>query len=71
MGFNTVPKGRIVPMYLTDEGNVHSIFLHDMEELELIQTMVASILGGKIVVDTNNIINNPDEKISILESRKN
>lgn len=25
-----VPKGRIVPMYLTDEGDVYPIYFHEM-----------------------------------------
>lgn len=29
-----VPKGRIIPVYLTDEGDVYPIYLHEMGELE-------------------------------------
>lgn len=25
-----VPKGRIIPVYLTDEGDVYPIYLHEM-----------------------------------------
>lgn len=32
-----VPKGRIIPVYLTDEGDVYPIYLHEMGELEIIQ----------------------------------
>lgn len=48
-----VPKGRIIPVYLTDEGDVYPIYLHEMGELEIIQRLVAGILDNKIVVDTN------------------
>lgn len=39
MDFNSkagIPKGRIIPVYLTDEGDVHPIFFHNMDELDLI-----------------------------------
>ena len=39
-----VPKGRIIPVYLTDEGDVYPIYLHEMGELEIIQRLVAGIL---------------------------
>ena len=38
MGFKQeagIPKGRIVPMYLTDEGDLFPIFFKSMEELEM------------------------------------
>lgn len=31
-----VPKGRIILVYLTDEGDVYPIYLHEMGELEII-----------------------------------
>lgn len=34
-----VPKGRIIPVYLTDEGDVYPIYLHEMGELEIILWM--------------------------------
>lgn len=61
-----VPKGRIIPVYLTDEGDVYPIYLHEMGELEIIQRLVAGILDNKIVVDTNTRINSENDKISIL-----
>lgn len=35
-----VPKGRIIPVYLTDEGDVYPIYLH---EPELTQRMIKSL----------------------------
>lgn len=60
-----VPKGRIIPVYLTDEGDVYSIYLH-----EIIQRLVAGILDNKIVVDTNTRINSENDKISIFDLSK-
>lgn len=67
-----VPKGRIIPVYLTDEGDVYPIYLHEMGELELelIQRLVAGILDNKIVVDTNTRINSENDKISIFDLSK-
>lgn len=65
-----VPKGRIIPVYLTDEGDVHPIFFHNMEELELIQQIIAGLLDYKVVVDPKTFINNPEEKISIIDLTK-
>ena len=33
-----VPKGRIIPVYLTDEGDVYPIYLHEMGEFCLLYT---------------------------------
>ena len=65
-----VPKGRIIPVYLTDEGDVYPIYLHEMGELEIIQRLVAGILDNKIVVDTNTRINSENDKISIFDLSK-
>lgn len=65
-----VPKGRIIPVYLTDEGDVYPIYLHEMGELEIIQMLVAGILDNKITVDTNTRINSENDKISIFDLSK-
>lgn len=54
-----VPKGRIIPVYLTDEGDVYPIYLHE-----------TGILDNKIVVDTNTRINSENDKISIFDLSK-
>lgn len=69
MDFNNkagIPNGRIIPVYLTDEGDVHPIFFHNMEELELIQQLIAGLLDYKVVVDPKTFINNPEEKLSLI-----
>lgn len=65
-----VPSGRIVPVYLTDEGDVYPIYFHSMEELELIQRLVAGFFDNKVGVDFNCMINDPKNKISIFEREK-
>ena len=57
-------------LYLTDEGDVYPIYLHEMGELEIIQRLVAGILDNKIVVDTNTRINSENDKISIFDLSK-
>ena len=65
MDFNGVPKGRVIPVYLTDEGNLHPIFLHS-EDLDLIENLIGGLMDYKVVVDPTVILNDPKEKISIL-----
>ena len=46
MGFKQeagIPKGRIVPMYLTDEGDLFPIFFKSMEELEMCGEMIGMV----------------------------
>ena len=45
MGFKQeaeVPKGRIVPMYLTDEGDLYPIFFTSEEQMELVSTVIST-----------------------------
>ena len=65
-----VPNGRIIPVYLTDEGDVYPIYLHEMGELEIIQRLVAGILDNKNEGDTNTRINSENDKISIFDLSK-
>ena len=67
---NEVPSGRIIPVYLTNEGDVYPIRFHNMEELDLIQKLVAGFLDNRVGVDFNCMINNPKNKISIMEVKR-
>ena len=62
-----IPKGRIVPIYLTDEGDVYPIHFHSMEELDFLQSLIAGMLGNTVGVDFKCQINNPAEKIIIFD----
>lgn len=73
MGFKQeagIPKGRIVPMYLTDEGDLFPIFFKSMEELEMCGEMIGMVLNHIVPVDNKHPINFPEEKISIYDMRK-
>ena len=70
MDFNGVPKGRVIPVYLTDEGNLHPIYFHDEEEINLIEQLIGVIMDHKIAVDPKVILNDPKEKLSILNVDK-
>ena len=73
MGFKQeagIPKGRIVPMYLTDEGDLFPIFFKSMEELEMCGEMIGMVLNYIVPVDNKHPINSPEEKISIYDRRK-
>ncbi len=68
MDFKEVPKGRVIPFYLTDEGDVYPIAFHSEEELDLIQCMVTGLLET-VAVDTHTQINNEKYKFSIQERK--
>lgn len=73
MGFKQeagIPKGRIVPMYLTDEGDLFPIFFKSMEELEMCGKMIGMVLNHIVPVDNKHPINSLEEKISIYDMRK-
>lgn len=36
MDFKEVPKGRLVPMYLTDDGDLYPVYFRSEEELDLV-----------------------------------
>lgn len=67
-----VPKGRLVPMYLTDEGDMYPIFFTSEEQLELVGTMIGIAMEHKVVVDTHTKINADSEKLSVynIHSKK-
>lgn len=65
-----VPKGRLVAMYLTDEGNVHPLSYKDGEQMDLVATMISIALEHRVVVDVTTTINSPHEKISIIHPKK-
>ena len=58
-----VPKGRIIPVYLTDDGDVYPIYLHEMGELEIIQRLVKQgSLQRKMIASVHTV----DIKMSVL-----
>ena len=69
-----VPKGRIIPVYLTDEGDVYPIYLHEMGELGRNgagkSTTMKMLLGltaptaGSFSIDGKTF---PNDRISILK----
>lgn len=67
-----IPKGRVVPMYLTDEGDLFSIVFTSEEQMDTVATMIGIAMEKKIVVDTSTQINDPKEKLCIynLKNKK-
>ena len=43
-----VPKGRLIPMYLSDDGDLYSLRFKDQDQLEEISTMMGIFLSGVI-----------------------
>ena len=71
MGFNGVPAGKIVPVYLTDEGDIFSLCFHNAEEVDLIGRLIGNLLDGKVVVNMKDQLNDPRYRLSIKEIENN
>jgi hypothetical protein len=41
-----VPKGKLVPMYLSDDGDLYSLRYKDQKEIDEVSDMMALFLGG-------------------------
>lgn len=70
MDFKEVPKGRLVPMYLTDDGDLYPVYFCSEEELDLVSTMIGIVMENKVVVNTGEQINDPKEKLSIYNLKE-
>lgn len=75
MGFKSeneggVPNGRIVPMYLTDEGDLYPVVFASEEQMELVGTMVGIAMEQRVVVDIHTQINDPKTKLSIYNLKE-
>lgn len=74
MAFNVeygenLPKGRVVPMYLTEDGDLFPLAFSSEEQLDLVATMIGIAMEHRIVVDTRTLINAPTEKLSIYNMK--
>ena len=62
-----LPKGKLVPMYLTDEGELFPILFTGEEQMDLVATMIGIAMDHRIVVDTHTKIN--DEPLMVYERK--
>lgn len=53
---DTVPKGRLVPMYLADDGSLYSLRYKDLSQLDEVSEMMGIFLSG--VLDSPLVIDN-------------
>lgn len=70
MDFDGIPAGKIIPVYLTDEGDLYSICFHSEEELELMGRLIGSLMDGKVVIDTKTQLNDPLYKLGVKDLKK-
>lgn len=77
MAFNVdygkgLPKGRLVPMYLTEEGDLFPVLFASEEQMDLVATMIGIGMEHKVVVDTRTQINATTERLAVynLKSKK-
>lgn len=66
-----VPKGKIVPMYLGDNGNLYSFRFKDLEQLEEASTMISivlkSVIGEPLVIDTEPLNDELREDFKVID----
>lgn len=70
MAFNVeygegLPKGRLVPMYLTEEGDLFPVLFASEEQMDIVATMIGIGMEHKVVVDTKTQINPTNERLSV------
>lgn len=65
-----IPNGRLIPMYLTDEGDLFPILFTGEEQMETVATMIGIAMDHKITIDSKNPINDPKYKLSIYDMKK-
>lgn len=77
MGFKymgKVPKGRIVPMYLSEDGDIYSLRYKSQAQLDEVSNMMATLLSGivgsPLVVDDTPLNDGAIEKYKIMDKRK-
>ena len=65
-----LPKGRLVPMYLTEEGDLFPVAFKSAEQMETVATMIGIAMEHRVVVDTRTRINSPTARISVIGIEK-
>lgn len=60
-----IPKGKLVPMYLTEDGDLFPVVFASKEQMDLVATMIGIALEHKVVVDTKTKINPVTERLSV------
>lgn len=67
----TVPKGKLVPMYLSDDGDLYSLRFKDQKQIDEVSGIMAvclsSIMGSPLVIDDEPLNDVALERFRILD----
>lgn len=67
----TVPKGKLVPMYLSDNGDLYSLRFRDQKQIDEVSDMMAvllsGIMGSPLIVDDDPLNEVAIERFKIVD----
>ena len=67
----TVPKGKLVPMYLSDDGDLYSLRFKDQKQIDEVSDLMAMFLSGvmgrHLVMDDEPLNEVAIERFRIVE----
>ena len=67
----TVPKGKLVPMYLSDDGDLYSLRFRDQKQIDEVSDMMAvllsGIMGSPLIVDDDPLNEVAIERFKIVD----
>lgn len=67
----TVPKGKIVPMYLSDDGDLYSLRFKDQKQIEEVSDLLAmflsGVMGSPLIMDDEPLNGVAIERFRIVE----
>ena len=67
----TVPKGKLVPMYLSDDGDLYSLRFKDQKQIDEVSDLMAMFLSGglgsPLVMDDEPLNEVAIERFRIVE----
>lgn len=67
----TVPKGKLVPMYLSDDGDLYSLRFKDQKQIDEVSDLMAmflsGVMGSLLVMDDEPLNEVAIERFRIVE----
>lgn len=71
MGFSETPKGKLIPVYLTDDGDIYSVLFESIAQLNrvsaLVTLAVCDEVGSRIVLSDTSLNDKVREKVRVGE----
>lgn len=67
----TVPKGKLVPMYLSDDGDLYSLRFKDQKQIDEVSDLMAiflsGVMGSPLIMDDEPLNEVVIERFRIVE----